>query len=267
VVFGVGGVAVCANWLIGNLAALLARRRPLDAGLREALVALPRLPDHWGDPRLAWNEPAASELPGPVLYWTSAAVVMAVLLCVLVAVYMRMSRRHEAVDQRRRVGVDTQARLARTRDLRPLLTSRPQDGRFVLAQWDRWSCLSTEAALRRGRRGVRGAVGVFGPSQSGKTTGLIAGVEAWTGPAIVSSVKTDLMRATLGRRSDAGEVKVFDPAGITGMATATWSPLRAAKTLTGAMAAGQMLARSGARGENQHQFWQGQAEQLLAAML
>jgi len=266
-VIGAGLAVVSANWLVGNLAALVARRQPLDASLVEAWMALRRMPDHWGDPRRAWAEPAASKLPGPVLYWASAAVVLAALLCVAVVVLMRMNRRHEPIDQRRHVGVETQARLARSRDMRALLSAQPQVGRFVLARWGRRRWLSTEADVYKGQRGVRGAVGVFGPSQSGKTTGLIAGVEAWTGPAIVSSVKTDLMRATLARRSDAGEVKVFDPAGITGMTTQTWSPLRGARTLAGAMAAGQMLARSGARGENQYQFWQGQAEQLLAAML
>lgn len=260
-------VAAGGNWLIGNLASLLARRRLLDVSLGQALVALRNMPDHWDDPRRAWSEPAASALPGPVLYWISAVVVIVVLLAVGVTVLLRVGRRHEPVDQRRRVGVETQARLARTRDLRRLLTTRPQAGRFVLARWSRRRSLATEADVHRGRQGVRGAVGVFGPSQSGKTTGLIAGVEAWTGPAIVSSVKTDLMRATLARRSDAGEVKVFDPAGISGMATATWTPLRAAGRLAGAVAAAQMLARSGARGETNHQFWQGQAEQLLAGML
>jgi hypothetical protein len=39
--------------------------QPLDASLREALTALGRLPDHWGDPRRAWAEPAASRLPRP----------------------------------------------------------------------------------------------------------------------------------------------------------------------------------------------------------
>ena len=65
---------------------------------------------------------------------------------------------------------------------------------------------------------------LFGPSQSGKTTRLIESVNAWTGPAVVSSVKTDLMRATLERRRAIGEVKVFDPIGISGMPCATWSP-------------------------------------------
>lgn len=260
-------VAAGGNWLVGNVASLVAHRRPLGVSLGDALVALRHLPDHWGDPRRGWTEQAASGLPGPVLYWLCTAVVVVVLLGVGVAVLSRMGRRHEPVDQRRRVGVETQARLAQTRDLRRLLTRRPKPGRFVLARWGGRRTLSTEADVYRGRRGVRGAVGVFGPSQSGKTTGLIAGVEAWHGPAIVSSVKTDLLRATLARRSDAGEVKVFDPAGISGMQSATWTPLRAAGTLPGAVAAAQMLARSGTHGETNHQFWRGQAEQLLAGML
>ncbi len=65
------------------------------------------------------------------------------------------------------------------------------------------------------------------PSQSGKTTGLIAGLGAWKGPAIVSSVKTDLYRATRDARTAGGEIKVFDPLGVTGADSATWSPLAA----------------------------------------
>lgn len=59
-------------------------------------------------------------------------------------------------------------------------------------------------------------------SQSGKTTRLIESVNAWDGPAVVSSVKTDLLRATLARRAAVGDVKVFDPIGISGMRCATW---------------------------------------------
>jgi len=194
VVVTVGLVTVGGTWLVGNLASLLARRRLLGVDLGEALIAVRRMPHHWADPRRAWSEPAASMLPGPILYWICTVLVVMVLLIVGVAVLIRMGHRHEPVDQRRRVGVATQARLAKTSDLRQLLTRRPKAGRFLLARWSRGRCLSTEADLYRGRRGVRGAVGVFGPSQSGKTTGLIAGVEAWTGPAIVSSVKTDLLR-------------------------------------------------------------------------
>src|SRR5437867_15013 len=174
-VLAVGAAATAAggHWLVGNLAALIGRGRLLHAGLGEALGALTRLPSQRGDPRLAWSEPARSNLPGPVVYWL--AVVLVVLLAGTlgtVLVQRLGSQRQEPPDKRRRLGVDTQARLATTRDLRPLLTRRSEPGRFVLARWGR-QLLSTEGPSRRGRRGVRGAVAVFGPSQSGKTTGVI----------------------------------------------------------------------------------------------
>ncbi|MDQ3485934.1 MAG: type IV secretory system conjugative DNA transfer family protein, partial [Actinomycetota bacterium] len=166
----------------------------------------------------------------------------------------------------RRLGVETQARLATARDLRPLLTRHPEPGRFVLARWGR-QVLSTEAASHRSRRGVRGAVAIFGPSQSGKTTGLIEGVDAWVGPTIVSSVKTDLLRATIDSRTHRGDIKVFDPLGVTGLESSSWSPLRGSSELAGALAAAQVLARAGAEEASNDRFWRGQAEQLIAAML
>jgi type IV secretion system protein VirD4 len=108
---------------------------------------------------------------------------------------------------------------------------------------------------------------VFGPSQSGKTTGLIDGVQEWIGPAVVSSVKTDLLNRTAARRSAVGDIKVFDPLGISGRASSTWSPLRAAATLEGALAAAQLLAPSESETNSTDQFWRGQAQQLIAGML
>jgi type IV secretion system protein VirD4 len=260
------GVGALGHWLVGNLAALIGRGRLLHASIHEALAALSRLPDHGADPRRAWAEPAASNLPGPVVYWGSAAIVVAAMLGVAAAVTQRVSRRrHEPADQRRRLGVETQARLASRKEFCPLLTRRPEPGRFVVARWGR-RYLSTEAHVYRRRRGVQGAVAVFGPSQSGKTTGLVAGVNAWDGPAIVSSVKTDLLRATLPTRTSA-EVKVFDPLGTSGFQTPRWSPLRAARRLNGALAAAQMLAQAGGDEGPHDRFWRGQAEQLIAAML
>lgn len=266
-VVGAAASAAGGHWIIGNVAALIGRGRLLHAGLGAALAALARLPGHASDPRLAWDEPARSNLPGPVIYWLAVALVV-VLAIALAAVLIRRlgSNRHESPDKRRRLGVDTQARLATTRDLRLVLTRHPEPGRFVLARWGR-NVLSTEGASLRGRRGVRGAVAVFGPSQSGKTTGLIDGVGAWVGPAIVSSVKTDLLRATVTDREQRGEIKVFDPLAVTGLPSANWSPLRAASDLAGALAAAQVLARAGADEAPNDRFWRGQAEQLIAAML
>lgn len=259
------GVAV-GNWAVGNLAALFAGR-VLHAGIGQALSALARLPRYAQDPRLAWGPKLAHRLPGPVVYWIATAIVVLVVLAVVGAGVAYTGRRHhEPADKRRRLGVPTQARLASGREVAPLRTRRPVPGRFVLARWRR-GYLSTEADSYRARRGVRGAVAIFGPTQSGKTTGTITGVSAWAGPAVVSSVKADLLRQTIESRRRLGEVKVFDPLGVTGLESCSWSPLRSARTLKGALAAAQMLARSGNDEGPNDRFWRGQAEQLIAAML
>jgi len=260
------GVVSGGHWLAASLASMVGRQRPLDAGLTESITALGQLPKHWIDPRRAWPEPAASNLPGPLLYWLSVAVVIAAAVGAILLWVKYRQRRHEPIDRRRRVGVEAQPRLATSRDLAPLLGREPEAGRLVLGRWGRRR-LMTEGDSFKGRRGVRGAVLLFGPSQSGKTTRLIEGVNAWDGPAVVSSVKTDLMRSTIQRRASVGEVKVFDPIGISGMRCATWSPLRAARSLAGALAAAQLLARAGGDDGPSDRFWRGQAEQLIAAML
>jgi type IV secretion system protein VirD4 len=267
VALAIAVTAAVGHWLAANLAALIAARHPLSAGLADAFGALMRLPHHAADPRQAWEPRARAELPGPVVYWASVAIVVGGLVAVgMLILSWRQRRRPEPPDKRRRLGVETQARLATTKDLRPLLTRHPEPGRFVLARWGR-RYLSTEAAIAGRRRGVQGAVAAFGPSQSGKTTGLIDGVRSWGGPAVVSSVKTDLLRTTLAARAAMGDVKVFDPLGTSGMESASWSPLRRARTLKGALVVAQLLARIGADEAPSDRFWRGQAEQLIAAML
>jgi type IV secretion system protein VirD4 len=258
----------CVQWLIGNLATLLGRARLLHATPLDAAKSLPGLTRHLADPAAAWPARVRANLPGPVPYWTATILVLAAILAVgLTALSLLGRNRQVPIDKRRRLGVPTQPRLATRRDLTPLYTRRPEPNRFVLARYAR-GYLSTEAAQHRGRRGVAGAVAVFGPSQSGKTTGLITGVHAWTGPAVISSVKADLLRATIHTRQQVGEVRVFDPLRVTGHPTSTWSPLRTAKSLSGAVNAAAILARTGADDTTPgDKFWRGQAEQLLAGML
>lgn len=260
------GVISGGHWLAASLAAFLGRRRSLDAGLADSISALRGLPAHWADPRQAWPQPASSNLPGPVIYWLSVVAVLSAAVGVLLLWLKYRLRRHEPIDRRRRLGVEAQPRLATTKDLAPLLGPDPVAGRLLLGRWGRRTLMTEGESFRR-RRGVRGAVLFVGPSQSGKTTRLIDSVNAWDGPAVISSVKTDLLRATIGRRAAIGDVKIFDPIGISGMPGATWSPLRAAKSLAGALAAAQLLARAGGDEAPSDRFWRGQAEQLIAAML
>ena len=76
---------------------------------------------------------------------------------------------------------------------------------------------------------------VLGPSGSGKTESVvIPALLAWTGPAVVTSVKDDVLRATEQVRGGLGPVWVFDPTNSTGRASSTWSPLAACTTWPGA---------------------------------
>ena len=100
---------------------------------------------------------------------------------------------------------------------------------------------------------------MIGPSRSGKTVNVIAGLLEWNGPAVVVSVKRDLIDATRVARAVRGECRVFDPSGVARLPAellARWSPLRAATTprsfsaevqATRAMRATAARARSSSR--------------------
>jgi len=92
-------------------------------------------------------------------------------------------------------------------------------------------------------------VAIIGPTRCGKTANMVSAILEHVGPAILSSVKDDLLEATLARRRELGEVKVFDPIGTTGQTCAQWSPLRAADTLTGAQKSARALATTVAVGD------------------
>jgi len=162
------------------------------------------------------------------------------------------------------------ARWAASRELKPLrrgaadrLAPRPHraEQRLALGR-HRGRLLRAEA---------RHALVAFGPPQSGKSAGLaIPALLEWDGPAIASSIKTDLLGATERRRRELGEVLVFDPFGLAGSQTNTWSPLAGAGTWDGALEVAWRLASAGEldqRGVEGGDFWAVAAEQRLAPLL
>jgi type IV secretion system protein VirD4 len=72
---------------------------------------------------------------------------------------------------------------------------------------------------------LRSAI-ALAPTQSRKTSGLaVPAILEWPGPVVATSVKTDLVRHTLGFRRQLGETAIFDPVAVTGLARAQWTPL------------------------------------------
>ena len=272
VVAGAAGVvwggAALASWVAGH--------GGLGTGLGSALEAAVRLPDHLGDPRSAWAPAARAKLPGPILYWASTVLALGAVVAAAYCGWRLFRSPERALDRRRRFGVEAQARLARPADLAPLVIRRPIAGRLVLGRLGRHTLATENRAVaptghgrRAGRRqGDVGAVALIGPSRSGKTRAAIAGIDAWRGPAILSSVKTDLLAATIQTRAARGEIKVFDPSGVTGLDSASWTPLGRARTIGGAQSAARALVDASPRGEHDDSaYWRNQAEILLAGLL
>jgi type IV secretion system protein VirD4 len=291
----IGGVAVAGLlvWLWGGLAgALFGRGWPaLSAG--DLLGVLTRLPARVADPAAAWPGTARARLPGPGGCYTALALI-AGLVTPISVVLLRPGL--VAMGRRRPGG----ARWAGANDLRVL---RERRGGQLTGRRRQSSVGRHHSAVGRhhsvvGRRrsiGSRPAVGVdsrltlgchrghllhaerrhaliaFGPPQSGKSSGLaIPALLEWAGPAVASSIKTDLLAATISRRKTLGATFVFDPFSLAGVPSHTWSPLHSATTWDGALEVAWRLAAAGEidqRGVEGGDFWAIAAQQRLAPLL
>jgi type IV secretory pathway TraG/TraD family ATPase VirD4 len=247
--------SVCATvWLWGGLAGLVFGRGWPGAGSSQLLSVIVRLPTHLADPAEAWPATARLRLPGPGgFYMTLGMLIAAATASVLLA------RRTGALADLRRG--DHGARWAAGAELRQLRRSRSAQGRLILGR-HHGRCLYAEH---------RHALVAFGPPQSGKSAGLaVPALLEWRGPAVASSIKTDLLAVTLQRRRALGAVYVFDPFALSGAASHSWSPLHAADTWDRALEVAWRLAGAAEldqRGVEGGDFWAIAAEQRLAPLL
>ena len=190
---------------------------------------------------------------------SSTLIVAAVLGAIALAIHLldRQIREGSLGGRRRAQGT----RWASRRDLRALHVSEAQPGRVTLG--------------RQGRRLVaaeeRASVIVVAPADSRKTTGLaIPALLEWEGPVVATSVKSDLLRCTIGRRQALGKTMVFDPTGVTGIGTVQATPLSGCGSWRGAMRVAHWLAgaaRASSGGLEDSDFWYAAAEKLLSPLL
>lgn len=255
----VAGAVVGSVWLTAMLAMLLVGGAATSVGFGDAAEALVGLPAHLGDPAAAWAPELRASLPGPFLYWACQIVVLAAVT-VLTRLAWRVFRPRAERDG---LGVERSARFATRRDLRRLAVSGPTPGRIVLGRAG-GQLVATEPKV---------SLCVVGPSQSHKTSGLcipaVLDLGEGQGAAIVASVKGDIYAATARRRRGLGSVKVFDPTCVAVGQSATWSPLRAAHTASGAQAAARALVdvAGDASSLENGGFWMKSAKELLWPML
>ena len=253
-VIGLGAAVLGAVWLWGGIAgALFGGGWPPISPAQLAWVIV-RLPGHLADPAAAWPAGARPRLPGAGACYAALGV-LAVATAALAAFASRAGV--TAALRRRSSGG---ARWAAGHELRAL-HGRARSGRLALGRC-RGRLLYAEQ---------RHALVAFGPPQSGKSAGLaVPALLEWDGPAVASSIKTDLLTATMARRRELGPVFVFDPFELSGAPAQTWSPLRGARTWDGALEVAWRLAAAGEldqRGVEGGDFWAIAAEQRLAPLL
>jgi len=231
---------------------------------------------HLADPRQGFPASVRPGLPGPTgFYLTLVPLAVAFGLAAAAVIMLRRRARVTGLGDPKRRG----ARWAGAGDLDRLRrTSCTRQETRLPGATARASGGGTGHGLALGYRGTRllraedrHALVVFGPTQSGKSAGLaIPNILEWAGPAVVVSIKPDLLDATLTARSHRGQVLVFDPLNQWNEPSHTWSPLAAAGSWNGALQIAQRMASAGETDTTTVKggsFWSQAAEQRLAPLL
>ena len=274
--FAAAVAAGAVLWATGQVAGLVSGGRWPPVGAGEMASVLLRLPGNVGDPARAWPPAARELLPGPLGFYAVLLCLGLLLLALafaLVGAWKRAGERGLSMRRlrRRRHGVEglpprrrrteRSARWARVVDVRRLLVAGAEPGRVTLGR--------VSGRLVAGE--PRQSVIVVAPTQTYKTSGFaVPALVEWRGPAVVTSIKTDLVRDSMDARCGAGEVRIFDPIRSSGLRRSSWTPLAQCASWEGArrcayrlIQASQVARGAGADGD----FWARQGSRYLAPLL
>lgn len=188
-----------------------------------------------------------------------AAIVLTGLMAVVGGLVLLFGRRGERpIDPER----DRSDRWARPQDVRPLAVVGNPQGRVVLGRLGPKTLIG--APERR-------SVAVIAPTGTGKTARFVVpALLRWDGAAVVTSVKGDALALSIAERRRRGPVWVFDPTGVTGEKSCTWSPLLGVATFADALTAATWLVEAGsasARTDDDASLWETLGKDLLAPLL
>lgn len=134
------------------------------------------------------------------------------------------------------------------------MNDRPVLGRRVWHGWPLGPTVTLEA---------RSSLLVVGPTQAGKTSSLVLpALLRWSDAAVVTSVKGDVVRASVQWRRAIGEVQILEPGRDGGL---TWNPLEGVTTLRHALRVARDLTLASDRGDGE--FWNALATKLVGALM
>lgn len=110
------------------------------------------------------------------------------------------------------------------------------------------------------------SVMVLAPAGAGKTPRVVVPILlSHRGPAVVTSVKSDVFELTAARRAGLGRVMRFDPAHPE--RSLRWSPLEIVSDWSSALRAASYFTSTAAAHDRDQQFWTDNAEDFMAPLL
>ncbi|NLT56425.1 MAG: type IV secretory system conjugative DNA transfer family protein [Actinomycetales bacterium] len=250
-VLTVAAVGSTLTWLIGQTAAVITGGGRAPVSLTQTFAVATRLPQHLTDPAAAWPASARAHLPGPVGFAVATVLDLLLLTTIAVVVLRRIggSRRRRGMasaTQITRVFSPAAVRAAGQR-LRPtvqpptkshasrwihrlpqLIDHRGSPGAHDVGLDEVSVDVGRADATVHGtsqpvRLGIENSVLVLAAARQGKTSQVvIPWVTSWPGPAVVTSVRPDVLRATAALRP--GNLAVLDLTGTTWPHPLAWSP-------------------------------------------
>ena len=255
-----GGLVVLA-WLAPAVPALLYAGRWPALSPAQAIIGTVKVfsGGHLGDPASAYPAAARGAMPAAAGGWAAWAWLVVFLALAGTAAWKHVDRVRARAKLGRRAYDPRGSRprdWARPRDLDTLVVSGRRRDRFTIGRLDR-RLLASDAESHPA---------VIAPTRAGKSTRcVIPWLLEHDGPAIVTSTKTDVLAATRARRSELGEVWVWDPFGEH---SAGWTPLAGCEAWSYALRQGRWLAdAAGDHDSGAARFWQAEGAKLLAPLL
>lgn len=197
------------TWATGQLAGLLFKFTWPHVGIGDGLHIAVQLPHHWSDPRRAWPTASQHQLPGPAGFAVAAVLLLIAVVTLGWQVLRRVRRRRQVRGYASRTqlhrALSEQTALAKLPRLRPLGGATPTAtsvavdlGRAVGSGMRLWASIENTVLL-------------LAPPRQGKTSQIIIPwLTGWDGPALVSSVRDDVAKATMTLRAAHGPVAVLD---------------------------------------------------------
>ncbi|MEV6968621.1 TraM recognition domain-containing protein [Hamadaea sp. NPDC051192] len=221
---GLAAMATIGTWLTGQISGLLFRLTWPRASFSDSFAVALRLPVNWRDPRQAWPEAARNDLPGTFGIYVAALLVLALIITMVVVVARRLARSRQlrgfASRQQLEATLSRRAVFARTPRLRPSLTGQPQIEDIAVSLGRAVPSRIELAAT------VDNSVLLLAAPRQGKTSQvIIPWLKDWPGPALVTSVRPDVLHNTLTLRRERGPIAIMDLSGDIGACRLRWSPL------------------------------------------